>query len=172
MFLRHIHAMLNRERTITRTIGDVQLETTERGRRITNFKLNHGSGVPDLLARFSPEVQEQARSYRWSSSRERGLLAEAKKAGPLAVEVVKQVILHDRAVIIERALQRKAERQGPRQAATMPEARPVTATPARAEPDYVALRAAGWTASEIYALHRGVHPVQPLVDVASRTRSR
>ena len=167
MFLRHIHAMLNRERSVCRTIGDVRLETTERGRRITQFKLNYGSGVPDLLARFSPEVQQQARQCRWGSWRERGLRSEAKKISPLAVDVVEQVILHDRAVLIERAMQRALERQR----ANAGERGSPPAQPNRREPDYAAMRAAGMSASDIYAHARGVEPVQPSM-VATRTRSR
>jgi hypothetical protein len=170
MFLRHIHAMLNRERTVCRTIGDVRLEVVQRGRQIVGFKLQHNGGVPDLLSRFSPEVQEQARQSRWSSSRERGLRNEARKIDPLSQQVVEQVILHDRAVIIERGMQRAEERQRLKDG-RLQTRQPAPVPAARSEPDYAAMRAAGMSASEIYAHARGVEPVQPSM-VATRTRSR
>ena len=171
MFLDHIYAALNRERTVCRTIGDIRLETIERGRRIINFKIHYGDRGPNLLDRFSPEVQQQAKSYRWGNWRERALRKEAAKAGPLAIDVVEQVILHDRAVVIEKAIHRKQERQTPQQNVSAAVSRRADPEPKRREPDYAAMRAAGMSASEIYALHRGVEPVQPSM-VATRTRSR
>jgi hypothetical protein len=105
-----LRARLNVEKSETRTIGDVRIDVVERGNRIVHLKVHHSGRVPDVLGRFDPEVREKALSQWWSTARERRILRAAKTQGSLVHDIVRGALVHDRAVTIERRMQRQRER--------------------------------------------------------------
>jgi hypothetical protein len=162
------------ERSETKTLGDVRIDIVERGGKVVHLKVHHAGGVPQLLHKFSPEVQRKATRFWWSTRRDRRILREASMLGSLPYKIVQQALMHDHAVIIERQMQRKAERvreKNERGLATRPHhrrqlrARSTTAlAPAR-------VSKTPQTLTEIFCQLRDVEPAQPRsVPVRSRGR--
>lgn len=102
---------ITKERRETKKLGDVQLDIVERDGEVVQLSVHHSGSVPNLLNRFSPEVQKRAERFWWSTARDRRILREARQLGDMSHAIVRQALLHDRAVAIERRLHRKSERQ-------------------------------------------------------------
>lgn len=79
-------------------------------------KVQYRSRTPDLIGKFSAEVQRLAmRPFRWPNPYERKLHRAARHMPPWARETVRQHILHERATRIEAQLQRIARKRAERE---------------------------------------------------------
>ena len=93
-----------------------QMDITVTGKGELDIKMHYRDQVPDLMSRFSDEVQRRARRLFWiRSPYERKLWKAARLMPPWARETIRQHILHERAVLIDARLRRLQEQQRQRQ---------------------------------------------------------
>lgn len=173
-FRRRLRPATETERSETKTLGGIRIDIVERGGKVMHLKVHHAGGVPELLHKFSPEVQRKATRFWWSTRRDRRILAEARSLGKLPYQIVRQALMHDHAIIIDRQMQRKADRVREKSERGLMR-RPLhtrqlgtRSTTALASPKGAR---SPQTLTEIYCRLRDVQPAQPR-SVSARSRGR